>query len=254
MGLTFRPWLPVFPPLLARERTWTWSLMGRTTTGGRTMSGLLTTARFDGGGLWQAKLQDLQVSTPAQIAAWRALANLAAGGAQPLVMECVDPRLWPVPVVSGVPVRPLVRVGNSDGSVVSDGLAYEQPTVDVTLNATAAARQTELGIYLWNCAALRGGERFSIEHQTFGHRLYEVQQVRQSGPAARIRISPPLREATLAGARMEFDRPRCIMQLADPASMDLPMTLRNHGSASPTFIERLPPFADGDALTALAAP
>jgi hypothetical protein len=48
---------------------------------------------------------------------------------------------------------------------------------------------------------------------------------------------PPLREDTPAGADIEFDRPRCLMRLAQPNSMDLTVVPWTGNTPNADFVE-----------------
>jgi hypothetical protein len=77
--------------------------------------------------------------------------------------------------------------------------------------------------------------------QSGAHRLI-------TGGFPTVTVRPPLREATAVGTRVEFDYPKCVVKLADPDAMDLPLERRLYGSASPVFVEDFPPFelVEGD--------
>jgi hypothetical protein len=338
--MNFYPNIIHWPRNLNRDRMWSWELMARTISGGRSLSGLMPQARVDGGGMWSATLQDVRVTRPDDVRTWRALAARLDAGATPFCMEMREPRLAPWPIVDGVPVTAQYESENSDGSTCSDGTGYVSDVISAAVMAAAALRATALQIIIENAAALRGGEHFSIQHDTFSHRLYRVgkvtggdgrahtvQQVTFTGSPAvisatghglvtgqavffrtggalppnlaadtiyyaapigddtfavaatpggttgspqvlidvsgadsgthrvvtggipTVTIRPPLREATAAGARVEFDHPKCIMRLAKPDAMDLPLELRFFGRATIPMIEDFPPFdlVDGDA-------
>jgi hypothetical protein len=57
-----------------------------------------------------------------------------------------------------------------------------------------------------------------------------------------VGIRPPLREATAAAVRAEFDYPKCVMKLAKPDAMDLALERRIFGAPSVQFVEDFPPF------------
>lgn len=244
MALATAPFLLTWPRALMRDRMWQWELVARTIGGGKTLGGAMPLARLDGGGLWSCSMQDVQVSTPDQIRAWRALSALLDNGATPVILEARDERAapWPTTGSSGVTST------NDDGSTPSDGTLYTSDVISATLAADAALRATTLQITIEDAAALAGGEFFSILHDTYSHRLYRIGSVEQSGTSATVTIRPPLREATLAGATLDFDHPKCVMQLATPDAMDLMLNRRMFGQSSPRFIERLPPFSDADVV------
>lgn len=250
MAIQTFPSLLHWPRALMRDRVWQWELTGRTITGGRTLSGAIPMARFDGGGLWSCEMTDVQVSTADQVRAWRALSALLDGGATPVVLEARDERFAPW---SGSATSPTSSL-NSDGSGPSDGTTYQTPAITATLGSPADLRATSLQLIMSIAGSLRGGEMFSIEHQTYSHRLYRIAAVVQNGNVASVSIRPPLREATWIGAKIEFDNPKCVMQLATPDAMDLPLTRRTYGQARVRFVERMPPFGVADVVAPLPDP
>jgi hypothetical protein len=99
-------------------------------------------------------------------------------------------------------------------------------------------RATSLDLAILNAGDLVGGESFSIDHPTMGHRLYEIKTaIYDDDDLATITFNPPLREAVTSGTRLEFDRPRCTMRLVNPSSMDLSVVPWTFNSASVDFIE-----------------
>lgn len=242
MPMSFYPSLLHWPDLLCRDRTLTWELVARTITGGRSLSGPQQVGRVDGGGVWMATLSDVQVSTPDQVRAWRALAARLDGGATPIVMSVRDEAFAPWPVVAGVPLTTLPST-NSDDSPLDDDTEYEGSPIQVTLALAAELRATELILDIATGEPLQGGELFSIQHATFSHRLYRVASVALNDDGnSVVTIRPPLREATSAGQWVEFNTPKCVMQLASPDAMDLPLELRTYGKSSPKFVESFPPW------------
>lgn len=240
---TYFPFLLTFPRILARDQRWKWELTARTISGGRSFAGVMPMLRADGGGLWTATLGDVQVSTAAQVKAWRALAGKLDGGARAFVMEARDERFAPWP---GAAVDQL-EATNSDGSAPSDGTVYVTDLIGAEVAADAALRATSLTLTLTNAAALQGGEHFSIQHYHHSHRLYRIVSVtiNDSGDSV-VEIRPPLREATTAGTRVEFDYPKCVMRLATPDTMDLDLTRRLFGDATLSLIEDFPPFTTSE--------
>lgn len=239
MAWDFYPSILHWPVLLDRDRRLLWSLGASNLSGGRTISGAEPKARVDGGGLWMATLGDVQVSTVAQVRAWRALAAALDGGATPIVLTYRDVRFAPWPGS----VTEQYEATHSDDAAFSDGTSYVSDRIDASVHTAADLRATTLRVTMTIGAALQGGEYFSIEHDTFSHRLYQIAAVSESSGYTELTIRPPLREAVTAGTRIEFDNPKCVMQLATPDAMDLPLDMRFHGQASPKFIESFPPWA-----------
>jgi hypothetical protein len=326
----YYPSIIYWPRMLNRDRMWRWALGGRTVSPGRAFSGLEPLVRFDGGGRWAAMLGDVQLSSEDQVRAWRAIEGRLDSGVTPIAMEARDERFAPFPLTGGVrDVGPYAAL-HSDDAYFSDLSAYEFDVIDAELWMAADLRATSLQIALRNAQDLRGGEYFSIQHDTFSHRLYRVVRVTESDTYARssaaftvtiaspavitsalapvadqaiyfstlgalptgllpktlyyardigtdgagkfrvaatpggaaintsgsqsgthtgylgglttITIRPPLREATLAGTRIEWDFPKCIMKLATPDAMDLDLQRRSHGQATVRLVEDFPPF------------
>jgi hypothetical protein len=175
--MNFYPSIIYWPRILQRDRRWTWELAARTLSGGRSMSGLMPVARLDGGGMWMASLGDVQVSTPDQVRAWRAIAARLDSGATPIAVEARDERHSPWPLVGGVPLVAEYEATNSDGSTPSDQTNYVSDVIQAEVKTAAALRATTLDLILENAQALRGGEYFSIQHDTFSHRLYRLGKV-----------------------------------------------------------------------------
>jgi hypothetical protein len=238
MAWEFYPSILHWPPLLDRDRRLVWALAAGTASGGRTISGAEPKARLDGGGVWIAGMGDVQVSSADQVRCWEALSAVLDGGATPVVMTCRRERFTPWP---GSVTDPY-EATHSDDAPFSDGSVYVSDVVLASVYEAAALRATTLKIAIAAGAALRGGEYFSIEHETFSHRMYKIGGVVEGSGYTELTIRPPLREAVAAGTRVEFDNPKCVMQLATPDAMDLPLDMRFHGQASPKFVESFPPW------------
>lgn len=241
--MNFYPHIFYWPRILNLDRMWSWEIAGGTRSGGRALSGLMPSMRLDGGGYWTAALSDVRVNQTAQVLCWRALTARLDGGAAPFVMEMREPRFPPWPTVSGEVVTEQYQSTNSDGSSCSDGTGYVSDAILASLVEAAPLRSTTIKVAIASGAPLQGGEHLSIQHDTFSHRLYRVGRVTVDGDGnSLVGIRPPLREATAAGTRVEFDYPKCIMKLATQNAMDLPLELRFFGKASPKLVEDFPPF------------
>lgn len=319
--------LRLFPEMLMRDRDISWELQGRSISGGRTLGGAYQMGRMDGGGMWAGSMGQVQVSTANQIRAWRALASVLDGGANPIALTVRDVKCapWPGSDTEQDSVLTTDGVGCSDGSAFVNNLISAQAVAAASLRATTLIVNVNLG------AALQGGEYMSIEHETYSHRLYRIAEVTKldtytpkmadvtftigtpgvvhwtghglvadqavmfttggglptgltaltrfyvvgasittdtfqvaatAGGAAvnftgstfgahlgyaggyhTVTIRPPLREAIEAGKALEFDYPKCIMQLASPNAMDLSLERRVIGQASVKWVESFPPWS-----------
>ena len=88
-----------------------------------------------------------------------------------------------------------------------------------------------------------GGEHFSIDHDMLRWRLYRIRTAIDNGDGTwDCTVRPPLRAVAVADTQLQFDKPKCVMRLASPSSMDLTLSMRRHGRPSVDFIEAFPPF------------
>jgi hypothetical protein len=244
-----------FPRGLLRERSHSWNLVGVATTPGQNAQNVAPIIRSDGGGFWSCVMSDVSLSGVKGVKAhdrqrqriatllWRAVRQICDGGVNNIVVPRNDAlfRPWPFQATSGGVAGGPAGVPHSDLAMFSDDAGYYQSMIDVTVAADAALRATGLAIQLNWCGGLMGGESFSIQHPTFGWRLYEIATVTyDSDTAARITFMPPLREAVSVGTPLEFDRPRCVMRLARTSSMDLTVQPWTFNNASVDFIEAPP--------------
>lgn len=221
-----------------------WQLRGAAKTGGASMSGLTQATRSEGGGYWACEQGQIILGTADKIRAWRALEVLLDGGATPFIMQMCDPRQRPDVIVSGVAVKShtVPHVDSDDVETsFSDGSLYESVPIVARVTALAALRATTLQIEV--NTALRGGEHFSLQHATQGHRLYRVRTVEAvAGDVQTITIRPPLREAIsptelVLGMRADFNNPLCVMRLADPDQMAISVEGFKRAPARVTFVE-----------------
>jgi hypothetical protein len=235
-----------FPRALLREKSHSWNLAGNTMTPGQTGAGVMTIARSDGGGYWTCAMGSVALAGRKGMGdagrdrqkystlLWRAVRQICAGGVNLIVVPRNDALFRPFPPGA----REYGLIHHSDTALFSDGSGYYQPVISVTTYAAAGLRATTLGLRLVNCAPLVGGESFSINHPTMGWRLYEIATVNQVDDThAIVTFNPPLREAVASGVDVEFDRPRCIMRLANAGSMDLSVEPWTFNNADASFIE-----------------
>jgi hypothetical protein len=220
-----------FPSRVFTEGDHDWNIAGNTMGAGQT-PGASVDVRSDGGGFWMASLNNIRFRDRLATLCWRAVRQITNGGVTPLIVPCLDTIFAPFPTNVVELILP-----HSDGSFFSDGSGYQQPVIDVTNSGGAARRATSMVLNLNNCAALQGGEKFSIQHPTYNWRLYEIATAQQSGSVASITFNPPLREAISNGTVLEFDRPRCTMKLVNSAAMNLNVTTFPFSLASVKFVE-----------------
>ncbi len=234
-----------FPHALLREAvTDRPRLVGSARTGGRSASGAITMSRADGGGLWFYGLLSIAITNRELVMIYEAMVALMAEGARPIIVPICDKRHSPGwSVGGGAIINSYGKIPHSDTALFSDTSGYTQQVVDISMGADAPLRSPTIVIRLLASGPLIGGELFSINHTTLGPRWYRVTTVAPDTPSpglVTIGIEPPLREATGAGIGLDFDYPRCVMQLAEPAPLQL--ELRRSGKPSMNFVESfLPP-------------
>ncbi|BAL77026.1 hypothetical protein [Bradyrhizobium cosmicum] len=221
-----------FPLLLLHEASHDWNLVGNAISAGQTVSASVD-VRSDGGGFWTTSLNDVQLWDRFQPLLWRAVRQLANGGVNRLVVSRRDQlQPWPGNLTS------YGAVAFGDGALFDDGAGFEQSVIDVVTSGAAALRATSLVLDFVNCGDLLGGEAFSIDHQTFGWRMYEIGSVEEiGGGLIKVTFNPPLREAVADGTQVEFDRPRCVMKLQSAAAMNLNLTVLPYTKATVKLVE-----------------
>lgn len=245
---------PVFPHALIREKSHSWNLAGVAATPGVTAQSVATIIRSDGGGFWTCSMFDVGLSggkglhgkdrIKVTTLLWRSVRQICNGGVNAIVVPRNDTlfRPWPAGLALGVGGAGAgAGIPHDDTALFDDGAGYQQSVISISA-AAAPLRATSLGISILYAGQLQGGEAFSIEHPTMGWRLYEISTVQmQSDTTAIIRFHPPLREAITAATALEFDHPRCVMRLANPASMNLTVVPWTFNQASVDFVETFPP-------------
>jgi hypothetical protein len=195
---------------------------------GRTMVGSIDA------GYWTATLAGFVVNTKDRVKGYRALRALLEGGAHQVRMPVFDCRHAPWPVdISGRSVSSAGPVQFSDGSEFSDGSSLYQPIITAETVGDTALRSTLITINFLNVGEVVGGEYFSI-----GDRLYVIKSViEEDDTELTLSIWPPLREVVADGTPVNFDRPACLMRLADEATMDLMLESGRRAFPDLSFVE-----------------
>lgn len=219
-------------------------LIGSARTAGRSASGIMHAGRVDGGGLWTYGFSGVPLNTADHFNAWEALGAYLAEGATPIVVPFCNKRYFPAPIVDGSPVYNIGPIPHGDGTLFDDGTAYAQHVVIATVRDAAAMRATTLVLRMTYSGVLRGWHPFTIDHEPGepegGPRLYGITQILEvDGADYTVKIEPPLRADVAAGDEVDFDRPRCVMQLA--GAMPVVMDLGRFARPSVTFVESFLP-------------
>jgi len=235
----------IFPRRLLREKSHSWNLVGVAATPGVTAQSVATIIRSDGGGFWSCSMSDVSLSGAGSARGnerqrvstllWRAVRQICDGGVNSIVVPRNDALFRPWP--AGLAQSAVVSIPHDDETYFDDDGGYYQSAIDIT-SAAASLRATSLGLTINSAGELRAGESFSIEHAVLGWRLYEIATVIYTDDThATVTFNPPLREAIGDETYLEFDRPRCTMRLASPASMNLSVAPWTFNTASVDFVE-----------------
>jgi len=177
--------------------------VGSVTSGGTSLSGIEDPIETDGGGFWRADYGEGQTVDRADGLEWRRITEAMDNGSAPVNVRLSERRFQPV----GRQPNPL-NPEMSPGAVA---------TVTSFLNGqTGGLRATKLRISIASEKPLLGGELFSVNCPTWGHRAHRIIELVEitAGSAYEITIRPGLREAIPIGTSLDFDSPRCLMRLA----------------------------------------
>jgi hypothetical protein len=199
--------LPVFHPCQFDFEDIDFRRVGSVTSGGTSLSGIDDTIETDGGGFWRLDLTNGETLDRKAGLAWRALTEGMDNGSSAVIVLLCSERLFQ-------PVGDAVTVDHSDGTPFSDDTPYDSSGAEYTTTADAALRAVTLEMAGVSELPLIGGELFSIEHPTWGWRVYRITRI----DGDQITFRPPLREAVPSGTSLEFDTPRCQMRMAQGTS------------------------------------
>lgn len=219
-----------WPERVLRPQNVAIDIASRSLSGPPSISGSVQVVSSDAG-IWKATFGSVVMNARDHVLAWRGIQTLLEGrlgsilvpncrGYQPVSQVAKDLALY-------------APVEHSDGAPFADGAGYQGQGVDAKLTASVAARAVSASISVRHAAQLEPSQRFSI-----GERMYALRSVVYTGTeTASIAFRPPLREAAVAGARLNFDDPVCRMRLATDDAMDLELALRRFGSPTVNFVE-----------------
>jgi hypothetical protein len=199
--------------MLMRERALTWAPDFMNEAGPPSLDGSRQFRSLSGGGAWRSTFDGVQIRTAAHRKAWRALEVTLKGGMTP-----VD-----VPVCAE---RPRQAGGGMAVSIVAVTPGW-------------AARAVAGRIDLVDSTVIEPGMFFSdYDATTYGWRVYLIDSVTPvSGTQYDITFWPPARFAVAAAHGLEFEEPRCVMQLAASDAMNMELAQRRFGDPGADFIE-----------------
>jgi hypothetical protein len=231
----------VFPTRLFRPTSLRIRLVGAAMPGPRSVSGDAQFADMGGGGRWIADFGEAHLWEREEVLAWRRVAAAADGGAQAMLVPLADRRHQPL-------TNPLITPDSFGLETwVDDPDDWTADQVIATVTADAALGATELTFDFGAPLSLLGGEHFSINHPSWGWRLYAVTRVKSGGSglgtSTVVDFRPPLREAIDAAddVPLNFDSPRCLMRSV--GEIDATLEMLKFGKATAQFEEAGKPDA-----------
>jgi len=198
-------------------------------SGGKSLSGIEDTIATDGGGRWYANADSVALHKREKIMGWRAFVSATGGG--------VDPFIFPICDARHQPVQGKTRVPHSDGTSFDDDTLYSQGDCSVFIAENAPLRATTIKVTIQSLGRpLIGGERFTIVHETWRERAYQIGQITDlTATSATLQFHTPLREAVTAGTPVDFNNPRFVARVE--GQMSAPMSNPKFASGSVALVE-----------------
>ncbi len=199
---------------LAPVRT-SFDVTGSAIDGGRNGLGETLAIEMSGGGVVSATYEDCMIKNPEHYEYVNWLGARLNGGFRFINVPIITDWFGPFPKLPKLPT-PIIRgIPHSDGSLFTDTSGYSQATVYGEVIEDAALNAGILKMKVYGLSRpLRWSDWFSIYHVSRGWRAYRYWDVLavtdEAAPVYTLAISPPLREATAAGTRVEFARPRFV--------------------------------------------
>lgn len=178
--------------------------------------------------VWSIRYEGIPVGSVAQRHIMRALAAQIDGRATPIAL----------PVYDLEELRPLgtttpATAPHDDDAAFGDDTLYGSSRAQVVAAAPAARGASQLTVTTILAAALQAGQHFSI-----GLRLYRIKSIEAvAGANTTFKLWPPLREAVIADAELEFDEPVVKARLVSDGALDLALAMGAHGVVSAAFLE-----------------
>jgi hypothetical protein len=234
------------PRSLLRQKAESWGRIATTIAPSVVGNGFLPLTLMGGAGIWATNSDAINLRTPAHVRLWRSIEAYCDGGAQPIVVPMCDRRQFPAPLdVNGNPILgydqlPYVNDQSADEPFHSDDTGFAQSVTEIQTNSAAVLGATSIQLFVSIGGSLRPGMFFSIRHPTWHWRLYVIrtaEETAEGSGAFNITFRPTLRETVIGGVLVEFDSPRCLMQLADPEALRLTIELRKFANPSWAFVE-----------------
>lgn len=219
--------------------------------GGRNGEGDSAAIEFSGGGKVVGSY-GIFAADPEQHEMLNHLAAYLGGSIRCINVPILTDKIGPFPFLGTNDPQPIVRgIPHSDGALFSDDSGYSQETVFGTFENAAALNAGKITVNVFGAVRnLRWSDWMSTYHATRGWRAWRywektdpievtrtVDGQTYAGQQYELAISPPLREAVVAGQRIELARPRCVMRFPRGFNLDWSVRPPFNAQATARFVE-----------------
>jgi hypothetical protein len=201
--------------------------MPATLKGNPSLSGVTQRIASDAG-RWMCSMSGIPLVTKDKIKLWRAIEGMAEGQLGQFIVPIQDIDRGPAGENYGAEVLHF-------GDVPFFGdVPYSASSYIASASMAAALGATQIALQVSSSPMPEPGQFFSI-----GLRLYSINRIVSTvGAVMTVKVSPPLREAVVAGAFAEFGEPKLLCRLASDDAMRLKnLDMSRWGSADIDFIE-----------------
>lgn len=203
-------------------------VVGSSLDGGRNGNGQTLSIEMSGGGNLVATYENCKIVEPEQFEYVNWLGARLNGGFRFINVPIITDWYGPFRTKDS---KPYLTAGatHSDDSSFADGSLYSQPTVFGKMREYTALGAGIIKVRLYDAPReIRWSDWFAIQHPNKGWRAYRNWDVLSKGTPGtviedgatrtftdyQLAISPALREAALAGTRVEFVRPKFVGKFA----------------------------------------
>lgn len=177
--------------------------------------------------VWSASYTEVSIRTSAQRLAFNGLGYLLQGMRNTVIVP-----VCPIdqPFAAGYSNATVLH---SDDSPHDDGAPYYQSGISVSVSTDTAANATTLPIDIISAGLIQSGQKFSVNNWLYAIRRADY----LTATTATLIISPPLREAVVAGDWVEFASPTLRMRLASDREMTLNADYHRFDTPTVNFVE-----------------
>lgn len=221
----------IFPAHLFNPDPVKVDVVPRVISGGTSLSGDEDVIETDGGGRWEISYGNMDVDGIHLQRVWDAWTSHLAGGAQTVLVPILSLGTAPRPVAGGHLADPSDIYADDD--FFPTEVRFGSPHIIATVIADATLRATTLQISVAQGARVEPGMKFSVNNRGF-----KIERVlSRAGMAATCKVSPPAREAIVAGTAANFDWPVVLCRAVIGQDLSAAISLGMFGETSISFVE-----------------